>query len=459
MFLLITSILGPENTIAITLRRNTCQAITTPKPGWLQDCTRVTGYANRLTAHPAQNTNPFDDISPLQPGDRSSGHEKPYLRVGTGSTRTTEANANGVIDQKVEEERGGSAQECTVNGIYDPGTDDLMGTGLDGRYDKNTSEVLHSMTLSRSHVRTESVHQHGTERANCHKRSAREAGIQPEPASKRARLLNRVRNRLSWISFPGTDVWTHGHGAETVPEPLGAAKRRKTIVRRSVTGISLLLDQLSVSRRTSVASSVQIRKLKLLFVGTTFAGKSTLINTLATGNYEPADRSVRTDIITVTLPVNGEVMSIEIWDVPGKMTAADAVTLKGTNFHAAIICFSVEAEDNMMAIYHWKNEIDRWLIDCPFFMLGTKADTRPSSAPLLPQLNFVPAVRPIMFHVANSNCRFLGGKYFECTATTHESVFGTIDQIITATIKYHDDWEAEKDKRDQPRQPSSWCFS
>ena len=53
----------------------------------------------------------------------------------------------------------------------------------------------------------------------------------------------------------------------------------------------------------------------------------------------------------MNLPINGETVSLEFWDVPGDMSSDDEATLKGNFFHLAIICFSIQQVSNMNNMY------------------------------------------------------------------------------------------------------------
>ncbi len=206
-------------------------------------------------------------------------------------------------------------------------------------------------------------------------------------------------------------------------------------------------------------------------------------------------------IKTVQLHINGEMVSMEIWDAPGELASDDVATLKGHNFHAVIICFSIEAEANIPTMYDVRivharptfyscipeskililpssvEEPCRQLADLlPLLRARHEERYPPLLGALPPPAQLRPGRRtrqvrggthpsPILkkkahtdrLNQAVSNARFFGAKYYECTATVHESVFGAVDQIATATMKGLDDWEAGRAKR-AGKGVGAWCF-
>ncbi|KAL2195991.1 P-loop containing nucleoside triphosphate hydrolase protein [Corynascus similis CBS 632.67] len=192
-----------------------------------------------------------------------------------------------------------------------------------------------------------------------------------QPALKRTRVGAALQRT---IPRPGSH--------RTIPtSPFSFASQLST----SVPGLSSSSSSVVSQQRQQKASMVGSRTIKVCLVGDIGAGKTVLFNRLAGKPFLSTSTSLVPDFSYITVHCyDGSVINVELWDFPGIVAGARPGPLLSTFFHAAIICFSLEKDDNLRNVVEvWKPKLNACLHDQHIFVLGLKRDLRAA----LPTLN------------------------------------------------------------------------
>ncbi|KAK0634664.1 hypothetical protein B0T17DRAFT_13173 [Bombardia bombarda] len=190
---------------------------------------------------------------------------------------------------------------------------------------------------------------------------------------------------------------------------------------------------------------VEGRRIKVCLIGDRGSGKTALVNRLVSGEYSETVPSSKIDCRSFNIVTdNGELVIVEVWDFPANV----GNELVSAFFQAAIICYSVEDEDNVKAVTRfWKPKLENSLIDCPLFVLGLKKDLRPNFPTL--GLSFLPEKEPASTTLGRNIAKEAHAQGFgECSAKTGDNVQAAVGGIVEFVVDRLRDSERER-SRDQ----------
>lgn len=122
--------------------------------------------------------------------------------------------------------------------------------------------------------------------------------------------------------------------------------------------------------------------------------------------------------------VNGEVVSVTMWDLPGQdeYNLVRAKCYEQCNFDVIVMCFAVDLRDSFDNLqYKWMEEYKQYVPKSPLIILGCKADLREEGN---------------SDHVSKSEgekfAKEIGAaSYLECSATDPDSVSKVIKEAIS----------------------------
>ncbi|OIW27255.1 hypothetical protein CONLIGDRAFT_542639, partial [Coniochaeta ligniaria NRRL 30616] len=124
-------------------------------------------------------------------------------------------------------------------------------------------------------------------------------------------------------------------------------------------------------------------RVRIAIVGDSVSGKTTMLNRLYTGMYQPAEKSAHYRNNDFNMNIDGHPLILEAWDIPSELPADETHPLNRSFFDAALICFSVDNMQNVDKAHHviakWVSVLQSCLVvDIPLYLVGLKSDARPS---------------------------------------------------------------------------------
>ncbi|KAK3387489.1 P-loop containing nucleoside triphosphate hydrolase protein [Podospora didyma] len=246
-----------------------------------------------------------------------------------------------------------------------------------------------------------------------------------QPSSKRSRFSDSIRQTLSRLSGRRTSFEKHPASASARSNPGPSAHTSRNTLSR-------------MSRVTGFQETLQTRNIKICLLGDTNSGKTALAIRLTSGFFhEQKSRSISTDVrIFSVAGDDGEILTIELWDFPGRIaTHHNNSQLMEKFFHAVVICYNIEDASNLKSILEvWKPKLETTLLgECPLFVLGLKKDTRPDFPTL--GLSFLPKQEPASAAEGRKIATLAHAQGFaECSAKTGENVQEAWHEIVNFVI-------------------------
>ncbi|KAK3320648.1 P-loop containing nucleoside triphosphate hydrolase protein [Cercophora scortea] len=256
------------------------------------------------------------------------------------------------------------------------------------------------------------------------KRDAEDSSNSDQRPSKRKRFSNTFHRTLSRMTDHST------------------TKFRRNSTTASSSGTRNVFSRLSTF--SWMCNPAQATKIKICLVGDSKSGKTALVNRLVSGEYIHPQPSTSTDYRSFSVITDdATVVVMELWDFPGSIIREKSAQLVTTFFQAAVICYSIEDEENVKAVSRsWKPKIANALIDCPLFVLGLKRDLRPMFPTL--GLSFLSLKDPSTFELGRQVAKDVRAEGFaECSAKKNDNVqavFNGIANYVVGKMK-----EKEKD--------------
>lgn len=121
-----------------------------------------------------------------------------------------------------------------------------------------------------------------------------------------------------------------------------------------------------------------MQSFKVLFVGDTGVGKTTLLKTLKYRRFINCNITVGLDFTTYLIKMNDNVCKLVIWDFGGcknflRIHWENPYSVKGAN--GVLLAFDVSSYDTFLAMENWLKLVRRYNVpDVPIVLVGMKTD-------------------------------------------------------------------------------------
>ena len=167
-------------------------------------------------------------------------------------------------------------------------------------------------------------------------------------------------------------------------------------------------------------------KLKILLLGDSFVGKSTLVNILRKKKQQDYAPTIF-DNIYHYLDIDDSSYELDIRDTSGAPEYANLITSNLRDVDVVIICFAV---DNRVSFYNVKSYWCQKVIRIPTILLGLKIDLRYNQDKESP-------IKIISYQEGLTLAESLNTKYLEfCRTKNEKQQLENIEQIFKLSLDY-----------------------
>lgn len=120
-----------------------------------------------------------------------------------------------------------------------------------------------------------------------------------------------------------------------------------------------------------------LKQRKVILIGSTGVGKTTLIVKLATDSYEDENQAtIGVQFFKFdTENSSGEKIELQIWDTAGQENSRAIVLQYFRDTNVALVCFDFLDQVSKDSIDYWANAVSTQEPDCHLFLVATKSDT------------------------------------------------------------------------------------
>ncbi|KAL7717049.1 Small GTPase rabi [Entamoeba marina] len=117
------------------------------------------------------------------------------------------------------------------------------------------------------------------------------------------------------------------------------------------------------------------RRFKVVIVGDSFTGKTSLLQRLITQQYHQSDLStIVSSCHTATLPLTPNPLQIDLWDTAGQERFRSLASNFFHGAHGVIVCYDVTSPKSFKHIGSWVEEIQNSASDAVWMIVGCKSD-------------------------------------------------------------------------------------
>ncbi|KAM9993908.1 hypothetical protein ACTFIZ_011866 [Dictyostelium cf. discoideum] len=117
------------------------------------------------------------------------------------------------------------------------------------------------------------------------------------------------------------------------------------------------------------------KSLKIITLGDSGVGKTSIFNNFVTGKFENYERTIQPSYYSKNLKVENECVTITVWDTCGqeRFHTLCAVYYRGVNCYT--LCFDIHNEESFNNLKKWMDQVKKLnLTNIPFVLIGTKND-------------------------------------------------------------------------------------
>lgn len=155
---------------------------------------------------------------------------------------------------------------------------------------------------------------------------------------------------------------------------------------------------------------------KLVVVGDGACGKTCLLTTFSTNEFPEKHVPTIFDTYSKDIVFNGQEITLALWDTAGEEDYDRLRPLSYQRANVVLICFSIDSADSLKNVKEkWWPEINHFLPDVPYILVGNKLDLRsdPKTIETLKHLNRHPVSQQEGEKVAK---KIYAHRYMECSA-------------------------------------------
>eukprot|EP00026_Physarum_polycephalum_P015506 Phypoly_transcript_16206.p1 GENE.Phypoly_transcript_16206~~Phypoly_transcript_16206.p1 ORF type:complete len:209 (+),score=30.27 Phypoly_transcript_16206:171-797(+) len=115
---------------------------------------------------------------------------------------------------------------------------------------------------------------------------------------------------------------------------------------------------------------------KVLLIGDSGVGKSSILNRFVTGSYDkPPQPTTNTDYQVHSINVEGKVVKLQVWDTAGQERFRTLTTSYFRGAHGILIVYDITNEDSFNNVAKWLQEIQNYTYDnLTILLAGNKVD-------------------------------------------------------------------------------------
>ncbi|KAM9993905.1 hypothetical protein ACTFIZ_011863 [Dictyostelium cf. discoideum] len=117
------------------------------------------------------------------------------------------------------------------------------------------------------------------------------------------------------------------------------------------------------------------KSLKIITLGDSGVGKTSIFNNFVTGKFEIHECSVPPSYYSKTLTVENECVTVNLWDTCDQESfyTLPAIYYRWSNCYT--LCFDIHNEESFNNLEKWMDQVKKFnLINTPFILIGTKND-------------------------------------------------------------------------------------
>ena len=168
--------------------------------------------------------------------------------------------------------------------------------------------------------------------------------------------------------------------------------------------------------------------IKIVCVGDGDSGKTSMILSYCTNSFIDSDIPTVWDHFRQDVKVDGETVSLQLWDVSGVDTYKKLRPMAYPETDVFIVCFNLARRESLENVKHeWVPEIRHHKPTTPIILVGTKSDLR--------QDPNIKAKNKVSHSEGKKLAKSIGAKaYVECSARTLENVKDAFDEAIYAAL-------------------------
>jgi len=183
-------------------------------------------------------------------------------------------------------------------------------------------------------------------------------------------------------------------------------------------------------------------EFKVVMLGDTFTGKTSLVLRFAEGYYREEGRSatVGAFFITKRLQVNGITCKIQIWDTAGQTQFRPMAPMYYKSAAAAIVCYDVSSPESYQTMRYWLDELHRNVPagSIVIAIAATKSDLKGAT----PNSRMVPSSE------AEEMANAMGAIFVDTSAKSNTNVSALFRRVAERVLQFRE--RARRDGTDLP---------
>ena len=190
-----------------------------------------------------------------------------------------------------------------------------------------------------------------------------------------------------------------------------------------------------------------MQQIKCVICGDGSIGKTAMLISYTTNSFPHDYIPTVFDNYTANVMVDSKPVNLQLWDTAGQEDFDRLRPLSYQLTDVFLLCFSVTSPSSLENIKSkWLPEIQRYAPGVPFFIVGTKLDTR-NDDKIIADLA-AKRQQPVTKQRGEVICSELRGfKYLECSALTQEGLKQVFDEAIRCVLIARYQSAAKKKKK------------
>ncbi|XP_060516927.1 ras-related protein Rab-18-B-like isoform X2 [Cylas formicarius] len=191
-----------------------------------------------------------------------------------------------------------------------------------------------------------------------------------------------------------------------------------------------------------------ITTLKILIIGESGVGKSSLLLRFTDDNFDPQQTlTIGVDFKTKKLTVDGNTVKLAIWDTAGQERFRTLTPSYYRDAQGAILVYDVSSYATFAKLEMWLNELETYSTkrNIVKMIVGNKIDVHNREVPREEAMNFARRYKTL---------------YIEASAKTKHGVQSAFEELVHKIIQTPGLWESFNDHiqvGDKDHPPSSTC--